>query len=220
MRILRLAAFVITLPAMVACQSTPVETTPAEPPTVAVAEPDSRVIAIHENSVFADMHAHPSRFHRDNVATILPQEIDVYRRSNIDLVVASISTDMAYHGKYTNLDGTFVAGGEYKPKPGEVYALSADRLARLGKTIDMGYAVHADSPGSVLEARQNGQVAIMPALEGADALEGDINNLYEMHKNGLRLIQLMHFRNNELGHTQTWPYSPGGLTELGRVVLT
>ncbi len=219
MRTLRLAALVITLLAIVACESTPVETTVAEPPKIAIPDPDPRVVAIHERSVFADMHAHPSRFHRENVETILPQEIEVYRRSNIDLVVANISTDMAYDGKYTERDGSFVEGGKYRPEPGAVYALSADRLARLTKTIELGYAIHADTPGSVLEARQTGQVAIMPALEGADALEGDINNLYEMQKNGLRLIQLMHFRNNELGHTQTWPYSPGGLTEFGRLVV-
>lgn len=59
----------------------------------------------------------------------------------------------------------------------------------------------------------------MPALEGGDALEGDLEKLYEMHENGLRLIQLIHFRNNELGHAQTSPYSPGGLSEFGREVV-
>jgi membrane dipeptidase len=208
----------VTLSSIAACATAPVETVRPESPPIPAADP--RVVKIHETSVFADMHAHPSRFHRENVETILPQEIEIYRRSNVDLVVANISTDMAYDGKYTNRDGTFVEGGKYKPEPGEVYALSVDRLARLAKTIELGYAVHADSPGAVLEARQNDQVAIMPALEGADALEGDINNLYALHANGLRLIQLMHFRNNELGHTQTWPYSPGGLTEFGRLVVT
>jgi membrane dipeptidase len=192
-----------------------------EPPTEeqAAVEPDPRVVEIHETSVFADMHAHPSRFHRENVETIAPEEIGVYRNSMIDLVVANISSDMAYDGKYTNRDGSFVDGGRYKPEPGEVYALAADRLARLGKTIELGYAVHADNPEAVIEARQRGEVAVLPALEGADALEGDIENLYRMHENGLRLIQLIHFRNNELGHMQTWPYSPGGLTEFGREVV-
>ena len=192
-----------------------------EPPTeerVAV-EPDPRVVEIHETTVFADMHAHPSRFHRENVETIAPEEIGVYRNSMIDLVVANISSDMAYDGEYTNRDGTYVDDGRYKPEPGEVYALAADRLARLGKTIELGYAVHADNPEAVVEARQRGEVAVLPALEGADALEGDIENLYRMHENGLRLIQLIHFRNNELGHMQTWPYSPGGLTEFGREVV-
>ena len=165
------------------------------------------------------MHAHPSRFHRRNIESISADEIDLYRRSTMDLVVANISSDMAYDGSYVNRDGTEVTKGQYKPKPGEVFALSADRLARLKNTFDLGYAVHADTPGAVLEARHTNQVAVMPALEGGDALEGDIENLYEMHRNGLRLIQLVHFRNNELGHTQTWPYSPGGLTEFGHEVV-
>jgi membrane dipeptidase len=181
--------------------------------------PDPRVIAIHEQTVFADMHAHPSRFHRSNIETIAAEEIDVYRRSTMDLVVANISSDMAYDGDYVNRDGTKVEKGRYKPAPGDVYALSADRLARIIKTVDVGYALHAGKPADVLEARENDEVAIMPALEGGDALEGDIENLGKMHKNGLRLIQLIHFRNNELGHTQTWPYSPGGLTAFGHEVV-
>ena len=209
MRYPRLLQLLLVVPTFVACVSTPVEET----------SPDPRIAAIHEQSVFADMHAHPSRFHRENVESISAQEIEVYRRSTIDLVVANISSDMAYDGDYTNRDGTFVDDGHYKPAAGDVYALSADRLARLQKTIDLGYAVHAGTPADVLAARKNGDVAIMPALEGADALEGDIENLQKMHDNGLRLIQLIHFRNNELGHTQTWPYSPGGLTEFGKEVV-
>jgi membrane dipeptidase len=180
---------------------------------------DPRVAAIHEATVFADMHAHPSRFHRENVDGIAREEIDVYRRSTMDIVVANISSDMAYDGGYTKRDGTVVEDGRYKPAPGEVYALAADRLARLQHTIDQGYAVHADDPAAVIEARRSGQVAVLPALEGADALEGDIRNLHRLVDNGLRLIQLLHFRNNELGHMQTWPYSPGGLTEFGNEVV-
>ena len=183
------------------------------------AEMDSRIAKIHETYVFADMHAHPSRFHRANVETVLPEEIEIYRSNYFDVFVANISSDMAYDGEYFNRDGTEVPKGRYRPAPGEPYALAADRLARLQKTIEMGLAVHAGSPADVIAARKNAQVAVLPALEGADALEGDIENLYEMYENGLRLIQLIHFRNNELGHTQTWPYSPGGLTEFGREVV-
>ena len=190
-----------------------------EPSPVALPEPDPRVIAIHEQSVFVDMHAHPSRFHRRNIEGITAEEIDLYRRSTMDMVVANISSDMAYDGGYVNRDGTEIEKGRYRPAPGETYALSADRLARLQTTFDLGYAVHADTPDTVLEARRQNQVAVMPALEGADALEGDIGKVQEMFENGLRLIQLIHFRNNELGHTQTWPYSPGGLTKFGREVV-
>ncbi len=199
----------LAAPLLAACPQTGVE----EP------APDPRVLAIHETTVFADMHAHPSRFHRRNIEGIAADEIELYRSRTMDLVVASISSDMAYDGDYWNRDGSKVEKGRYRPGPGEVYALSADRLARLQTTFDNGLAVHADSPATVLEARGSGRLAVMPALEGGDALEGDIENLRRMHADGLRLIQLIHFRNNEIGHTQTWPYSPGGLTEFGREVV-
>jgi len=126
---------------------------------------------------------------------------------------------MAFGGGYVNTDGSEVERGEYKPEPGEAYALSADRLRRLAKTVELGIAAFADTPQDVIAARERGEVAIMPALEGADALEGRIENLHEMYGLGLRLIQLVHFRANELGHIQTFPYSPGGLTEFGRDVV-
>jgi membrane dipeptidase len=182
-------------------------------------EMDKRIAEINETWVFADMHAHPSRFHRANVETVLPKEVETYRRNHFDLFVANISTDMAFSGEYFNRDGAEVGKQRHKPEPGEVYALSADRLQRLQKTVELGYAVHAGSPTDVIEAREKGEVALLPALEGADALEGRIENLHAMYENGLRLIQLVHFRNNELGHIQTYPYSPGGLTEFGREVV-
>lgn len=191
----------------------------AASPTTIPPDVDERLLKINERFVFADMHAHPSRFHRANVESISEAEIANYRASHMNMVVANISTDMAFSGNYENRDGTKVEKGQYKPMRGDAYRLTADRLLRLQKTFELGYAVHADSPASVLQARSKGNVAIMPALEGADALEGDIENLREMYKNGLRLIQLVHFRNNELGHIQTYPWSPGGLTDFGHDVV-
>ena len=180
---------------------------------------DQRIAAINQDFVFADIHAHPSRFHRANVPSISDEEIDLYLSRRMDLVVANISSDMAYTGSYTNADGTKVEKGQYKPAPGETFALAMDRLQRAMRSFESGKAVHADNPAAVLAARKAGKLAIMPALEGADALEGSIENLRTMHAAGLRLIQLVHFRANELGHIQTFPYSPGGLTEFGRDVI-
>lgn len=183
------------------------------------AEADRRIAAINERYVFADMHAHPSRFHRANVESIAAEEIERYRSRHMDLVVANVSSDMAYSGGYDNRDGTSVERGRYRPEAGEAYALAADRLQRLQRTFELGIAVYADDPQTVLEARAGGAVSVLPALEGADALEGNIENLRRMHHQGLRLIQLVHFRANELGHIQTYPYSPGGLTRFGRDVV-
>ena len=209
----KILPFIVALSSLfTACGKAP--TTSAISPEI-----DARIASINDTYVFADIHAHPSRFHRENVETISSEEVDIYRSNYINLVVANISSDMAFDGEYVNRDGSVVPKGKYKPKPGEAFELSADRLRRLQKTVELGYAVHADNPADVFAARERNEVAIMPALEGADALEGKIENFHEMHQMGLRLIQLIHFRNNELGHMQTWPYSPGGLTEFGREVV-
>jgi membrane dipeptidase len=178
-----------------------------------------RIETISREYVFSDMHAHPSRFHRANVEAVEADEIELYRRQYVALVVANISSDMAYSGRYTNRDGTEIEGGRYKPAAGEVFALAADRLARIGYTATLGRAILADSPDDARRAQVEGRVALLPALEGGDALEGRLDNLRRLHDDGLRLIQLIHFRNNEIGHMQTWPYSPGGLTEFGERVV-
>ena len=119
-----LLAFTATV--LVGCGQEP------SPDATPEAMPDPRVAEIHETMVFVDMHAHPSRFHRENVESISAEEIEVYRKSYMDVAVANISSDMAYDGEYTNRDGSVVGDGKYKPAPGEVYALAADRLARAG----------------------------------------------------------------------------------------
>jgi membrane dipeptidase len=97
-----------------------------------------------------------------------------------------------------------------------VFAFTLDRLARITRTIDDGDAVLATSPEAVVEAKKQGKLTLLVALEGGDGLEGRIENLRDLYRRGLRLLQLVHFRANELGHIQTYPYSPGGLTPFGR----
>jgi len=176
----------------------------------------SVVEQIHDQNVFADVHAHPSRFHRANLPRIEPEEIARYRRGLVDVVVCSISTDAIYSGGYFERDGTSIGPRQYRPRPGEPFAFTLDRLGRILASAQDGNAVLADSPAAVLTARRTGRLALLPALEGADGLEGKLENLHELHRRGLRLLQLVHFRANELGHIQTYPYSPGGLTPFGR----
>lgn len=187
---------------------------------------NSRVEEIHNQFVFADTHAHPSRFHRANVPKIEPEELARYRKSLVDVVVCCVSTDAIYTGNYIERDGTRIEGGNrsgrkdgHRPVPGEPFAFTLDRLDRIQKNIRDGDAVLADSPKAVVEAKRQGQLALMLALEGADGLESSIENLRKLHEKGLRLLQPVHFRANALGHIQTYPYAPGGLTDFGREAI-
>ena len=187
------------------------------------AQRQERIAAIHERFVFADIHAHPSRFHRADVPRIEREEIDRYRRGLIDLVVANVSSDAAFHGGYVGADGNaprrLRGNDRYPLKPGEAFAFTIDRLQRIFKTIEAGDAVLATSPEALLEAKRNGRLALMAALEGADGLEGSLDHLRELHRRGVRLVQLMHFLDNEIGVNQTPPHEDRGLSELGRAMV-
>jgi membrane dipeptidase len=196
-------------------------TTPAMAQTPVPAA--DRAARINQRFVFADIHAHPSRFHRANVDRIDAEEIARYRRGLIDVVVANVSSDAAYQGGYTSRDGTTVRrlrGNDVHPlQPGDAFAFTLDRLDRVLKTIESGDAVLAASPDAVMQAKQQGKLALLPALEGADGLEGKIDNLRELHRRGVRLIQLVHFLDNNIGSNQTEPYEDRGLTDFGRELI-
>src|SRR5687768_4926044 len=55
--------------------------------------------------------------------------------------------------------------------------------------------------------------------EGADGLEGSVENLRELHRRGVRLVQIMHFLDNSLGSNQIPPYEDRGLTDAGRAIV-
>jgi len=198
---------------LLACEKAP-------DPAAEAAARDERVARIHETWVFVDTHAHPSRFHRANIEKIEPEELGRYRRANMDLLVANVSSDAAFHGGYTNRDSTEVPrlqGDSVHPtKPGDGMAFTLDRLDRIFKTVADGDAVLADSPAAVLEAKRQGKIAVMAALEGVDGLEGSLDNLREIQRRGVRLVQLIHFLNNNVGHKQTEPFIDEGLTDFGR----
>lgn len=197
------------LVAVLAALGTAGVTSPQAPPA-----PD-RLAAIHARTPFVDMHAHPSRFHRANVPRIEAGELARYRAGLIDIVAANISTDAIYSGRFVQADGTEVPARQYRPKPGEPFAFTLERFEKILRTVRDGDAALATDPEAVAAARAAGRVALMAALEGADGLEGRLDRLEDLHRRGLRLLQLVHFRANELGHIQTYPYSPGGLTPFG-----
>ena len=125
---------------------------------------DRQIEAISQAHVFADMHAHPSRFHRANVETIAEDEIARYLENHMSVVVANVSSDMAYSGGYWLRNGQEIERGRYKPEPGETFLLALDRLRRLHATVDQELAIRATGPKDALAARQSGQLAIIPAL--------------------------------------------------------
>ena len=58
------------------------------------------------------------------------------------------------------------------------------------------------------------------AIEGGDPLEGELSRIRTFYDRGVRVIQLMHFRVNEIGDVQTAATKHNGLTAFGRQVVS
>jgi len=54
------------------------------------------------------------------------------------------------------------------------------------------------------------------AVEGCDFLEGRVDRVQEAYDRGIRSLQLVHYRVNDLGDIQTEPPVHGGLTAFGK----
>jgi membrane dipeptidase len=74
--------------------------------------------------------------------------------------------------------------------------------------------------GRYREAREKGAASVAGVLgvEGAHALEGDLENLDRLHAAGVRILAPTHFFDNEVGGS-AHGVDKGGLTDLGREML-
>lgn len=71
----------------------------------------------------------------------------------------------------------------------------------------------------------NRSPGVILSIEGGDPLEGKVERLHEFYAKGVRMITLVHYRNNELGDVmkvlKDLPAGPrnGGLTPVGRRIV-
>jgi membrane dipeptidase len=184
----------------------------ASPGTPTGAQATARAILDEAPSI--DVHAHPALF-------------QTYLRTTIDEHARAVETGqvggafLAAVGDSAAL-GTRPNGAPYaarEPAPGVLSASCwrqldvLDRHARVlgmrpvlrGADLDTAAAAHA-------------RVAIM-SVEGGDFLEGRLDNVQKAYDRGVRSIQLVHYRVNELGDIQTEPPVHHRLTPFGADVV-
>ena len=71
----------------------------------------------------------------------------------------------------------------------------------------------------ILEAKKKGLPCAILAIEGSDPLEGDLSRVKFFYDIGVRVLQLMHYRINEIGDIQTEDPRHKGLTAFGLDVV-
>ena len=99
-----------------------------------------------------------------------------------------------------------------------VYQL--DKLKALARSDDLALVTSRQELMALIEAREGGSdlVGGIYLIEGAHPLEGDVDNLDRLFDQGLRIVGLTHFFDNELGGSLHGT-SGAGLTEFGKAVV-
>lgn len=103
--------------------------------------------------------------------------------------------------------------------PGALYANTLEQLAVIEQAIERDDLIAVRSPQDAEQKRETVKPGILVGCEGGDMLEGNLERVQELHARGVRLIQLVHFRVNELGDIQTEDPVHAGLTPFGADAL-
>lgn len=162
--------------------------------------------------IAVDLHSHLGLFHQTDNWTA--QGIDDMRAGHVDCCVAAIIGDKPVIARTES-----GLRSVRDPEPGELAAAADAALDALKIAIIENGAVLARDCADLETARARGNPAVIAAIEGLDSLEGDLSRLVAAYLAGVRVVQLVHYRVNELGDIQTEPPRHGGLTQFGAEVV-
>ena len=169
---------------------------------------------ISKETITVDLHCHPNAL-----------------RGSFPRLDPNVPADMKTGGLDT---GLFAVRGDYplirrdpagrryesrKPRDGELLRRSTEQLDTLLEAIKEGKLALARSPAEIVQAKKGGTSCAMLAIEGSDPLEGDLSRVKLFYDRGVRVLQLVHYRINEIGDIQTENPRHNGLTSFGREVV-
>jgi membrane dipeptidase len=178
----------------------------------ASAAPSDQTNALLDTTLSFDLHSHPGIFKRTSNDTLAGHRKSA-ESGHVKLIALTATSDapVIAPDRNGNLRQT------REPKPGELYASMYRQIDALVK-----WSSEAGMPTvrSVADAAAPGApVRGILAVEGCDFLEGRIERVQEAYDRGLRSLQLVHYRVNELGDIQTEQPVHGGLTAFGKEVV-
>jgi membrane dipeptidase len=176
------------------------------------AAPSAQTSDLLDATLSFDLHSHPGLFKSTSNDTLAGHRKSA-ESGHVKLIALTATSDapVIAPDRHGNLRVTREA------KPGELYASMYRQIDALVK-----WSSEAGMPTvrSVADAAAPGApVRGILAVEGCDFLEGRIDRVQEAYDRGLRSLQLVHYRVNELGDIQTEQPVHGGLTGFGKEVV-
>jgi membrane dipeptidase len=161
-----------------------------------------------------DLHAHPGAFTRAVTGELPPAVLAEMWAAGVHAAFFCAVGD----GLVIRREADGIR--QYRePRPGELYRNARAQLERVLARARDGRLVPMGSAAALAASRGQGRPGALIALEGGDPLEGDPARVADLHALGVRSIQLVHYRVNELGDIQTEPPRHGGLTRAGEDVV-
>lgn len=166
-----------------------------------------------ENIRIIDAHAHPDRYVYNSRPTDDTSTLKAIKK------LGMVASCFAAIGDSVFLDQSRVPGTEYHSTKTQLEwwlkgIIKSGRVKLVLKASDIPDAIGRDIPP-----------AAILSIEGGDPLEGNPDRVDEFYRLGVRMITLVHYRNNELGDImRMWRnLDPGpehnGLTPAGRKVV-
>jgi membrane dipeptidase len=156
-----------------------------------------------------DLHSHPGLFKSLSNDTLAGHRQEA-ESGRVKLIALTATSDAPVIARDRN--GALRPVRE--PNPGELYASMYRQIDALVR-----WSIAAGMPivSSVTDAGAPGPpVRGILAVEGCDLFEGRIDRVQETFDRGIRSLQLVRYRVNELGDIQTEPAVHGGLTAFGK----
>jgi len=179
---------------------------------------DKNVLAeaaeVLKETITVDLHCHPNAL-RGAFPRLDPAVPANMKTGGVDVGL------FAVRGDYPVIRRD-AAGRRYEsrePRTGELLQRSTAQLDELLEAIKEGKLALARSPGEIVEAKKSGAPCAVLAIEGSDPLEGEISRVKLFYERGVRVLQLVHYRINEIGDIQTTDPRHNGLTSFGREVV-
>ncbi|MEM9536283.1 MAG: dipeptidase [Cyanobacteria bacterium P01_E01_bin.45] len=204
----------------------------AFPPPYAIS---SDIAAVQEQLTVVDLHADPLLWNRDLLATNSVGHVDLPRlqSANVALQVFGVVTQVPQGLnidrnradtdilQYLAITQNWPPNTWFSPLQRALY--QARKLQRFADRSNGQLRIikTAEELEQLLRDRQDNPnvVGALLALEGAQALEGNIANLDRLYDAGFRMLGLSHFVDTDIGGS-AHGWQKGGLTELGQQVVS
>jgi membrane dipeptidase len=166
-------------------------------------------------AITVDLHCHPNLSSGRSLAEFDSNVPDNMRAGGLDTGIFAVRGD---HGTLRRSPTGHYTESR-KPAIGELFQGSQDQLDKVLRASKTGKIDLATSPSDIVEAKKNRRPCAVLAIEGSDPLEGDLSRVKFFYDLGVRVLQLMHYRINEVGDIMTEAAHHKGLTTFGHDVV-